>query len=125
MVGIVSCSEISLAILAGTASNSSMKHPASSIANASSRIFIAASAVRPWILNPPNIAMVCGVNPMWEAVGMPAHHVHGGWDSAGVAVSDHGEAIAYHCHVDTGHFRPFCRRIVGDRHVDHLFPGPF
>ena len=37
----------SLAIFAGTASNSSMKQPASSIASASSRIFIAASAVRP------------------------------------------------------------------------------
>lgn len=35
------------AILAGTASNSSMKQPASSIASASSRIFMAASAVRP------------------------------------------------------------------------------
>src|SRR6476646_10311113 len=61
IVGIVSCSEISLAILAGTASNSSMKQPASSIASASSRIFIAASALRPWILKPPNIAMVWGV----------------------------------------------------------------
>ena len=72
MVGIVSCSEISLAIFAGTASNSSMKQPASSMASASSRIFMAASAVRPWILKPPNMAMVCGVRPMCEAVGMPA-----------------------------------------------------
>src|SRR5690606_4834904 len=50
MVGMVSCSEIRRAILAGTASNSSMKQPASSIASASSTLFMAASAVRPWIL---------------------------------------------------------------------------
>ena len=72
MVGISSCCEITFAIFAGTASNSSMKQPASWIANASSRIFIAASAVRPWILKPPNIAIVCGVRPMCDAVGMPA-----------------------------------------------------
>ena len=49
-----------------------MKQPASWIASASSRIFIAASAVLPWIRKPPNIATVCGVRPMCEAVGMPA-----------------------------------------------------
>ena len=32
----------------------------------------AASAVRPWILKPPNIAIVCGVRPICDAVGMPA-----------------------------------------------------
>lgn len=47
MVGIVSYSEISLTTLAGAASNSSMKQPAPSSANASSTIFIAVSAVRP------------------------------------------------------------------------------
>src|SRR5213596_1081500 len=46
MVGIVSCSEISFAILAGTASNSSMKQPASSMASASSRIFTADAAMK-------------------------------------------------------------------------------
>ncbi len=49
-----------------------MKQPASWMASASSRIFIAASAVRPWMRKPPNIATVCGVRPMCEAVGMPA-----------------------------------------------------
>ena len=72
MVGISSCCEITLAILAGTASNSSMKQPASWMAKASSRIFIAASAERPWMRKPPNMAIVCGVRPMCEAVGMPA-----------------------------------------------------
>ncbi len=33
---------------------------------------MAASAVRPWILKPPKVAMVCGVSPMCEAVGIPA-----------------------------------------------------
>ena len=71
MVGISSCSDITFAIFPGTASNSNIKHPASCIANASSKIFIAAAAVFPCNLNPPNIAIVCGVKPMCDAVGIP------------------------------------------------------
>ena len=48
------------------------KHPASTIARASSISSCARSAVLPWALKPPSWATRMGVMPMWPMTGMPA-----------------------------------------------------
>ncbi len=51
------------------------------------------------------------------------HHVHGGGDGGRITVRDHRQAVADHRNVDTCGFGPFRRRVVGHRHIDHLFAG--
>jgi len=63
MVGTGTASVIIAAMGAGMPSRTMLKQPAATRARASSMSSLAASAVLPWILNPPKAAELWGVSP--------------------------------------------------------------
>ena len=57
---------------AGTASSTTEKHRPLRARARRRRAASRASAVLPWVLNPPSIVADCGVRPTWPMTGMPA-----------------------------------------------------
>ena len=63
-----------------------------------------------------------------DGLGVHDHHVHCRGHGRGVAVGDHGEAVADHHDIDTRRLGPLCRGVIGHGGVDHaravMFRGP-